>query len=509
MADISIYAGSTSQSIDVFIPDSSSTTGQGLSGLAYNTTTFKDSVYYRKSATGSPVKITLATLANAQAAWSSGGFAEIDATNMKGWYRLDVPDAMISSSGFVHLFLGAGTNVAPVCMRVNCSALPVDLKAWLGAAPNSLIQGKVDSLQHIHTGTAQAGGSQTITLASGASSVDNYYAGQWIIILAGTGAGQAAVRISSYVGSSRVATITTISGAWKTQPDDTSMYAILPSSYIGVDWGDMIRQTTTQGLSGTTIGTVTAISDSRIDNLDATVSTRASEVNASANRITILAAIPGVSAIAAACWAYVITGSTSAATALSYVFSVVSSLVGSGGANSVTITVNDGATAIQSASVSAWSGSTLVATGTTNVSGVVILSLNSATYSINITANGFNGSAGNSLVVSGATSQTYSLTAITITPSDPPEVTGYLYCYDQFGNAQAGVPHTIVLQTAPSGDTGASLSQRPRTVVSASDGLVEFTGLVQEAVYTVKRADGPQTRFTADTTTFAITDLAG
>lgn len=234
----------------------------------------------------------------------------------------------------------------------------------------------------------------------------------------------------------------------------------------------------------------------------------ASELNATANRITILAAIPGVSAIAAACWAYIITGSTSAATIMTSLYNYLAVLVGLG-ANAVTITVNDGATAIQSAVVSAWSGSTLVATGTTNVSGVVVLSLNSATYSINITAAGFNGSAGNSLVVSGATSQTYSLTAIAITPSDPPEVTGYLYCYDQFGNTQAGVPHTLVLQTAPSGDAGASLSQRPRTVVSASDGLVEFTGLVQGAVYTVKRADGPQTRFTADTVTFAITDLAG
>lgn len=226
MADISIYAGSTSQSIDVFIADSSSTTGQGLSGLAYDTATFKDSVYYRKAATGSPVKITLATLANAQAAWSSGGFVQIDATNMKGWYRLDVPDAMISSSGFVHLFIGAGTNVAPVCMRVNCSALPVDLKAWLGSAPNSLNNGRVETLDWIiRTGTAQAGGTASITLDSGASAVANAYRWMRVMIVSGTGAGQCETA-TLYDGTSKELTV---SKAWIVQPDNTSVFVILPA----------------------------------------------------------------------------------------------------------------------------------------------------------------------------------------------------------------------------------------------------------------------------------------
>lgn len=226
MADISIYAGSTSQSIDVFIADSSSTTGQGLSGLAYDTTTFKDSVYYRKAATGSPVKITLATLANAQAAWSSGGFVQIDATNMKGWYRLDVPDAMISSSGFVHLFIGAGTNVAPVCMRVNCSALPVDLKSWLGTAPNSLNNGRVEAIDWIiRTGTAQAGGTASITLDSGASAVANAYRWMRVMIVSGTGAGQCETA-TLYDGTSKELTV---SKAWIVQPDNTSVFVILPA----------------------------------------------------------------------------------------------------------------------------------------------------------------------------------------------------------------------------------------------------------------------------------------
>lgn len=73
-------------------------------------------------------------------------------------------------------------------------------------------------------GTAQAGASGTITLASGASAVDDAYNGRIITIVAGTGAGQAPRLISDYVGSTKVATVTP---NWVTQPDNTSVYLIL------------------------------------------------------------------------------------------------------------------------------------------------------------------------------------------------------------------------------------------------------------------------------------------
>jgi hypothetical protein len=58
-----IYAGLTSQSIDVMIYDSSSTTGSGLSGLVYNSSGLK--AYYRIGATGASTAITLATQTSA------------------------------------------------------------------------------------------------------------------------------------------------------------------------------------------------------------------------------------------------------------------------------------------------------------------------------------------------------------------------------------------------------------------------------------------------------------
>lgn len=124
-----VYAGLTSQTIDIFLQDSSSSTGQGLSGLVFNSAGLVAS--YRKGATGSRVAITLATQ-TVGGAFSSGGFVEIDATNMKGVYRLDLPNAAVDTEGFVTLYLYGATNLLPTALRIDCRALPVDVKKFGG-----------------------------------------------------------------------------------------------------------------------------------------------------------------------------------------------------------------------------------------------------------------------------------------------------------------------------------------------------------------------------------------
>jgi hypothetical protein len=126
-----VFAGLTSQSIDVFLGDSSSTTGGGLSGLAYNTGGLK--AYYRKGATGTVTLITLATQ-TVGGTWSSGGFVEVDATNMKGVYRFDLLDTMVSSSGFVTLYFYGATNLIPTALRVDCRPVPADVKTIVNGA---------------------------------------------------------------------------------------------------------------------------------------------------------------------------------------------------------------------------------------------------------------------------------------------------------------------------------------------------------------------------------------
>jgi hypothetical protein len=70
------------------------------------------------------------------------------------------------------------------------------------------------------TGTAQAGGANTITLASGASAVNDFYAGMPIDFTAGTGSGGSGI-IVTYNGSTKVATIAPFSGATLTLGADT------------------------------------------------------------------------------------------------------------------------------------------------------------------------------------------------------------------------------------------------------------------------------------------------
>jgi hypothetical protein len=89
--------------------------------------------------------------------------------------------------------------------------------------------------------------------------------------------------------------------------------------------------------------------------------------------------------------------------------------------------------------------------------------------------------------------------AVIVAPSTPPEVTGYLTCLDQFGNALAGVTHTLVQIASPSGrgvsGSGFSFSTIPRTAVSASNGLVQFTGMTEGATYTIQRSSGTPVKF--------------
>lgn len=124
-----IKAGATSQTIDLFIQDSASTTGGGKTGIAYNAASL--TAYYRKGATGSATAITLATQ-TVGGAYSSGGFVEIDATNMPGMYRLDLPNAVVDTAGSVSLMLKGASGMAPLPIELQVIAADLDDATALG-----------------------------------------------------------------------------------------------------------------------------------------------------------------------------------------------------------------------------------------------------------------------------------------------------------------------------------------------------------------------------------------
>lgn len=177
----------------------------------------------------------------------------------------------------------------------------------------------------------------------------------------------------------------------------------------------------------------------------------------------------------------------------------------------VSITVNDGTNPIQNARVT-FTVNASVYSAITNSSGVATLSPNegAATYGVAITAAGYQFTP-TTLVVTGTMSHTYSMTLISITASSPPEVTGYLTCLDQLGNALAGVVHILTITGPPNGTTGISYSKTPRSAQSDSNGLVQFPGLPAISPFSIQR--GPtgqsQTGNTGTTSPFALPSCAG
>jgi len=184
---------------------------------------------------------------------------------------------------------------------------------------------------------------------------------------------------------------------------------------------------------------------------------------------------------------------------------------GSGtGARAVTITVNDGTTALQNATLRLTEGANTF-TAQTNVSGVATFNVDDATYTVAITKAGYSYS-GTTLAVSASTSVTYSMTAITITPSTGDQTTGYLTTLDETGQAEAGVSIYVSVADVPN-DYGLALDEATRTVVSDEDGLVEITGMIKGATYNLRRGTKgrlyPVTIPTTAGSTYELPNMAG
>lgn len=169
---LSILAGATSQSINVFIRDSSSTTGGGLTGLTYNSAGLT-AYYSHAGAYATATSITLATLAAVNSAYSSGGFRELDATNMPGWYRFDLPNAVIAGSKgrSVAVHLKGATNMAPLPIEIELTAWDNQdaVRGGLTAIPN-VASGSAGGLIIQGTGTTGlnvSGGKAPATVAAG------------------------------------------------------------------------------------------------------------------------------------------------------------------------------------------------------------------------------------------------------------------------------------------------------------------------------------------------------
>jgi len=106
-------------------------------------------------------------------------------------------------------------------------------KPWF-TAPNATTFYEIlpfSSIMLLDHGIAQAGAATSITLATTASATNDMYIGSVVYISSGTGLGQVRL-ITDYDGGTKVATVT---DAWTTNPDVTSVYKVLPVGRVIVE----------------------------------------------------------------------------------------------------------------------------------------------------------------------------------------------------------------------------------------------------------------------------------
>jgi hypothetical protein len=115
MYHYTIAPGTTDVTLYLFVPDSSSSVGGGLTGLVYNSASLV--CYYTRSLAAA-AQLNLATQ-TVTGAHSDGGFVEVSAANAPGLYRLDLSDAVCAvNAGQVWLELKGAGNMVPVLIHI-------------------------------------------------------------------------------------------------------------------------------------------------------------------------------------------------------------------------------------------------------------------------------------------------------------------------------------------------------------------------------------------------------
>ncbi len=156
-----------------------------------------------------------------------------------------------------------------------------------------------------------------------------------------------------------------------------------------------------------------------------------------------------------------------------------------GGARTVVVTVTLSASPVEGASVRLTKAAETYV-GSTNASGQITFNVDDGTWTVAITSPGAT-FAGASLVVDDDETVSYSLTAISITPSPATQITGYYTCYSHLGVVEAGVSITMQLVGLAQGSVGLALDNRLRTVTSDANGVAQFTNLFPGCRYKVYR----------------------
>lgn len=270
MPKLSRVAGATSVDVNVFIQDTTSTTGAGLTGLVFNTASL--TAYYHRQGANAAVAISLAT--KTLGTWATAGFIVVDGTNMPGLYELGIPDAALAAGAkWVIIMLKGAANMAPVLLEIELTAwdnqdavrggmtaLPNASAGASGGLPTGDASGRVDLGKIL--GTAASTPATAGILDINVKNMNNV-------------AATAITTIKAVQGLTTADTIATYTGNTPQTGDNYARLGAPAGASISVDIAeanaDLDEIITTIGAAGAGL---TALGDTRIANLDATVSSR-------------------------------------------------------------------------------------------------------------------------------------------------------------------------------------------------------------------------------------------
>lgn len=174
MPKISPTAGSTSQVMTFFIPDTSSTTGAGLTGLTNATSGL--TCYYKRNRDSASVAVSLVTITTL-GTYVSGGFKAVDGTNMPGLYEFHPPNAaFVSGSQSVVFYFKGATNMAPIPFELEITVVDNQNQAFnLSIAKTTNVTGFNDiAATSIVTGGAITTGSGIVAAVASVGTLTTY-----------------------------------------------------------------------------------------------------------------------------------------------------------------------------------------------------------------------------------------------------------------------------------------------------------------------------------------------
>jgi hypothetical protein len=116
---LKLLRGTTSKLLRIFVQDTSQTDGRGLTGLAFGSSGL--TWYYIPETSATATQVTLQTMT--VGTWATGGFKEIDATNLPGFYEIGVPNAALATGGSVAMLLKGAANMVPVPIEIELDAV--------------------------------------------------------------------------------------------------------------------------------------------------------------------------------------------------------------------------------------------------------------------------------------------------------------------------------------------------------------------------------------------------